>query len=203
MNPQVIAGCVSEREEDGAVVVTAPGGERHRLHPITAAVFDHADGSRRVDELLAVARAVEPAVTAEWLWSALDALADAGLLTARVAPPGGAVDDSLSGPMTRRTMLRRIGIVGAVSAASFAVALPAAGSGSPDIGGEQQQKRMAAERARFDAALSRSGEEGQKRAAATEANVKRSAEAVRGFEEADKKRYEAMEKSIKRGGRPS
>lgn len=75
--------------EDDAVVVTT-GKSTVRLHPIAAAIFALSDGKRSID---AIRKGAEEAtgypVDEPTVFAALDALADAKLISARVTPPGG------------------------------------------------------------------------------------------------------------------
>lgn len=103
-------GVACEQAGDG-VRLTTPDGAVVDLPPLTAAVWRAADGATDLDGLLAAARAVAPEADEETVWSALDALADAGLLSGRAAPPAAAAPD-------RRTAIRTLAV-----AAGAAIAL--------------------------------------------------------------------------------
>ena len=70
---------------------TTSDGAIHEVPAVTAAIWRAANGQAELTELLAAARAVEPAADAALVWSALDALADAGLVS-RTAPPAAGLD---------------------------------------------------------------------------------------------------------------
>lgn len=85
--------------------------DRHYVSPIAALVWTYADGSRDVAEIAgAVHRRLEQPVAESTVWSALDELADAGLLVRRVAPPAG-----LLARRTRREFLRSTAAVAALA----------------------------------------------------------------------------------------
>jgi hypothetical protein len=110
MHPNVRSGLLVESTDDEVVVVDEQNHEVCALDPTAACVFIHADGTRDVAALLAVLQdSVDPSATAEWVWTTLDRLADAGLLEARVTPPAG------SSRLDRRSLLRK----GAVGSAAF------------------------------------------------------------------------------------
>lgn len=72
--------------------LTTREGDVHEVPAVTAAVWRAADGRTEAAGLLAAARSVDPAADMALVWSALDALGDAGLLVSRAAPPAGALD---------------------------------------------------------------------------------------------------------------
>lgn len=122
---------MSETGSDGAV---------HEAPPVTFAVWRAADGRTEVSGLLDAARAVDPTATTTQIWAALDALADAGLLESRAAPPA-------SVGLDRRTAIRTL----AVAAGSVLALLPRAGrSETPVVAAkkklaparEQDEKKM-------------------------------------------------------------
>ena len=69
--------------------VTSPRGEVLDLGPLLAAVWQAADGDRSVAALHEAVQAVDAAADGSIVWQALDALADADLLTGRIAPHDG------------------------------------------------------------------------------------------------------------------
>ncbi|MCB9547886.1 MAG: hypothetical protein H6706_18860 [Myxococcales bacterium] len=75
--------------------MTSPRGEVLDLGPLLAAVWQAADGDRSVAALHEAVQAVDAAADVSIVWQALDALADADLLTGRIAPPGGVFDPRL------------------------------------------------------------------------------------------------------------
>lgn len=99
-------GVVAERIGDEVVVLDVRTSEAHYLHPLTSRVWEAADGTRDVDALVEALRApTAPAVDAEAVRAALEALADAGLLEAEPLEP---VDAPLAAErsLTRRRLLR-------------------------------------------------------------------------------------------------
>jgi hypothetical protein len=123
-------GVVVALEGEDLVVTIERSGTSCRLAALTAFVYQHADGVRDVTALTADASAaLGLEVSAATVWSALDRLADAGLLEGRVAPPGGEALDELdvAAPVTRRGLLRRVGVLGAAATAGgLGMAQPAA-----------------------------------------------------------------------------
>lgn len=102
-----------DRREDVAVVTDEATGETFYLEPQWLDVLDLADGTRDVDAIRAAADGD--------VWSALDALADLGLLEERVVPPAG------SSVVTRRGLLKATAVAGALAAAVVvSTATPAA-----------------------------------------------------------------------------
>jgi len=74
---------------DRFVLTDSRAQKTFRLHPIAAAVYALADGQKPLSAIRAEAEAASGMTTdEETLFAALDALADAGLLVARVTPPG-------------------------------------------------------------------------------------------------------------------
>ena len=136
MNARARTEGVVTRLDGTSLVVRAPGGAEHRLTPVAAAVWAAADGSRTVDELAAVASdRVGCRVDRETVFTALDGLADAGLLVARVAPPAG--------ELPRRALLRSAAAgLGAIAAgAAFFASARVASAGGEESAKEAQQKR--------------------------------------------------------------
>ncbi len=86
-----IEGVRAEATSTGWRLTTREGAV-HEVPAVTAAVWHAADGHTEAAGLLAAARAVEPAADMALVWSALDALGDAGLLVSRAAPPAGGLD---------------------------------------------------------------------------------------------------------------
>lgn len=78
---------------DGEALVITTGKRTVRLHPIAAAIFALSDGKRSID---AIRKGAEEAsgypIDEATVFAALDALADAKLLVARVTPPGAESD---------------------------------------------------------------------------------------------------------------
>lgn len=108
-------------ERRGDVQQISGGGLRvrgtqgtHDLTPVLAAVWRAADGKTPVEGLVVAAQGADSTADLPLVWQALDTLADAGLLKARVAPPGAVVD--------RRALLRG---VAAAAAAVVGVAVTA------------------------------------------------------------------------------
>ncbi|MCB9547919.1 MAG: hypothetical protein H6706_19035 [Myxococcales bacterium] len=97
------------------------GARVHTLTPVLMAVWAAADGQTSVTGLVEAARRADPTADEELVWQALDALADAGLVS-RLAPPGMVVD--------RRAMLRQVASA-AAAAAALALAPRGAGAQAP------------------------------------------------------------------------
>lgn len=99
------------------VVVLGPDRTVHRLDAVAGWVYQHADGQRDVASLAMGLRAdVDANADTAVVFEALDLLADAGLLAARVAPPSG---------VSRRSMLQRLSGAAAIAALSAVVSRPA------------------------------------------------------------------------------
>ncbi len=134
------------------------------MSPITALVWTQSDGRRSVTEIAdAIYRRLGEPVTESTVWTALDELADSGLLVQRTTPPGG-----LPGRHTRREFLRSAAAVAAVAVlfprlgeaeeapaapgsaralpALDAEAAPASGEDAAEQAKEAYRKRSAAER---------------------------------------------------------
>jgi hypothetical protein len=101
-------GATAKRTQDGLTVTTAESAVIE-LPAVTAAVWSAADGRTDLDGLLAAARAADATADEDTVWSALDALSDAGLLEGRAAPPA-------AGGIDRRTAIRMAFAAGAVLA---------------------------------------------------------------------------------------
>ena len=100
--------------ELGGVVIVQDtlGQELGRLDPVAYHVWQLADGVTSVPGIVGAAQArLGRAVETEAVWSALDRLADFGLLAQRITPPAA------GGRMPRRGLLS-LGIGGTVAAAS-------------------------------------------------------------------------------------
>lgn len=142
MQPTVRAGLLVEATADEVVVVDEETNEVFSLDPVAASVFTHADGSRDVTELVAVLRAsVEPAASAELVWSTLDHLGDAGLLVGRVTPPGGASQ------VDRRSVLRK-GAAGTAAIGAgvvFTALIPSAAAAASDPQSQEEQAKISEE----------------------------------------------------------
>ncbi len=114
----------SKRTE--GLVVTELGGEmlvydleRHRAHCLNqtaAIVFKHCDGTKSVDELAALLGRELGAPDPECAWLALDLLGRAHLLQERVTR------SSESGRLSRRELVRRVGIAVLILAVTSIVA---------------------------------------------------------------------------------
>ncbi|MFO0931672.1 MAG: hypothetical protein U1E39_03075 [Planctomycetota bacterium] len=135
---------VSTRPDGAFLVVRTPQGVEHRLTPVAAAVWAVADGTRSVDELArAAGERVGGRVDRETVFTALDGLADAGLLTARIAPPAG--------EMPRRALLRSAAAgLGAIAAgaAFFASARAASAGGDAEQSTKERKEKQELEHAK-------------------------------------------------------
>lgn len=114
----------------GLVVAGARG--EHHLGPVLQAVWRAADGQTPVAGLVAAARGVDATADEALVWQALDSLADAGLLKARLAPPAAVVD--------RRALFLRV----AAAAAAVVVAVAPGRGRADDSGRKQEQSEKAA-----------------------------------------------------------
>ena len=86
---QRTSGITFALEDDTLLLTDTAASKTFRLHPIAAAVYLLADGTRSLSSLRAEAEAASGLpVDDETLFAALDALSDAKLLVARVSPPG-------------------------------------------------------------------------------------------------------------------
>lgn len=96
---------------DELVIYDVRADAAHALQPIAARIWQLSDGTRDVPSLhAALATEAQFAdVSVAEVWSALDGLADASLLDARMAPPGGE-------PITRRSAVLRVTAAGALGA---------------------------------------------------------------------------------------
>ena len=131
MHPRAIVEGFVVEESGTELVLRHPAREALQLTGVAAAVWRHADGLRSVDEL---ARHVGAEVDAVWL--ALDELADAELVVARVAPPAA------SRGLSRREVLS-LAAAGAVTA-GLAPTSASAATGTPQQK-EQEKKRDTAD----------------------------------------------------------
>ncbi len=119
--PAVRTAGVQTTTRDGELwVFDARHGQGHRLGPVAAAVWHAADGHTGVAGLVAAAQQVDPSANARLVWQVLDGLADADLLTARVAPAAPVVD--------RRAAL---GVLGAAAMAMAFGVRPAQAQDAP------------------------------------------------------------------------
>lgn len=114
------------RRTEGLVVTELMGEvlvydlERHRAHclnPPAAIVFKSCDGTRTIAELAALLeRELGTPADPDCVWLALDCLGKAHLLRRRVRRPGE------SGRLTRRELVRRVGIAVLLPAVSSVLA---------------------------------------------------------------------------------
>jgi hypothetical protein len=124
MEPRAIRKDGMVRGTDGLLrVETVEAGREYVLDPLAELVWGLCDGSRTVDSLAhAASHACDRTVQREEVFSALDFLADAGLIEQRVAPPVAEAN------VSRRALLARIApMVGA--AAWIMSGLPAKAAG--------------------------------------------------------------------------
>ncbi|MCU0868102.1 MAG: PEP-CTERM sorting domain-containing protein [Burkholderiales bacterium] len=110
--PRPATDVIVRAHGDGLELEQPRSGRRFVLDAADARLWRALDGRRGVQAL-----AADLGVSAESLWRALDALADAGLLDARAAPPtGGAV----AGGMRRRFLSRAMPVLAAAAAPGLA-----------------------------------------------------------------------------------
>lgn len=122
--------CVVRPSHDGLLVV-APGHRVHQLNALCGIVLQAADGNRDLAALQAFAQQqLGRNVSGHEVAEALDRLADAGLLVARVAPPAG---------VSRRGMLQRLTGGAALAALLTVVGRPeTAAAASGEMCGEEK-----------------------------------------------------------------
>jgi hypothetical protein len=126
-------GLVIRESADGLRIQDTLENQEYKLHRITAAVWRNANGLRAIADLAElVSRQLGLTADEERIWAALDRLADAKLLVARLAPPAGGQH------LSRRTLLRRLGLAAAV--ALPAVLLGSAPNADAQVGRGQEQR---------------------------------------------------------------
>lgn len=110
-------GLLVQELEDELLVYDLERSVGHCLNPVTALVWQHADGKTGVPEMAALLRdelGMEP--DERLVWVALDCLGEAHLLRDEVVVPPEAEG------VSRRDLLRRVAVSGGVAAAaSFAL----------------------------------------------------------------------------------
>lgn len=99
------AGLVVEPIGDEVLVYDLESNEAHSLNPVTAIVWDAADGSRSAADLASLLVELGPAAATDAVHHILGELGDRGLLLD--PPPAG------SPRISRRQLMARIGAVGA------------------------------------------------------------------------------------------
>lgn len=103
-------GLVVEQLSDEVLVYDLDGHQAHCLNQTAALVWEHCDGKTTVPEIARlIGRESKSPVDEEVAWLALDQLGKARLLSDRVTRPSGAAR------MSRRTVMRRIGLASAVA----------------------------------------------------------------------------------------
>ncbi|HKE29361.1 MAG TPA: hypothetical protein VKB88_43725 [Bryobacteraceae bacterium] len=148
MNPKAIRNLAMVRGTDGLLrLEMADVGRKVVLDPLAELVWDLSDGSRSMEDLAQSAgRTFDRAVPKEEVFSALDFLADAGLLEERIAPPVAV------GNVSRRSLLVRIAPIVAPAAWMMSGASRAGGFQESSTGAEAAQKaNNAAEQGRKNA----------------------------------------------------
>lgn len=130
-------GVRQSRIEDEVVVYDILADQAHCLHPLTAQVWELADGTRSVAQIAAAARLARPDLEDEDVWAALDGLADAGLLESRAAPPAG------ERQLSRRRLIRGLAAASLGIVAVTTITTPAAAvngvSGQESVGKDEEQ----------------------------------------------------------------
>jgi hypothetical protein len=113
MKPRVRKDLIARSETAGVLRLHDPHNDRLiELEPAAALVFELADGTRGIDELVRALRdRVDPNATPETAWQIVDALADEDLLAERLVPPAGET-------ISRRSLFGRIAAAGAALAAT-------------------------------------------------------------------------------------
>ncbi len=131
---QRTSGITFALDDETLLLTDTAASKTFRLHPIAAAVYLLADGTRTLSSLRAEAEAASGIpVDDETLFAALDALADAKLLVARVSPPGS-------------TELAAFVTVDGVSGTDLVTATTSAGTPAPSLAEarprEMERKRL-------------------------------------------------------------
>ncbi len=124
MRPMAIRKGPMVRGPDGLLrLEMVDAGRQCVLDPFAELIWDLSDGSRTIESLAAAAgQTCHRAVPREEVFSALDFLADAGLIEQRVAPPVAEPN------VSRRALLARIGpVVGAAACMMTGVSAKAGG----------------------------------------------------------------------------
>lgn len=180
------AGLQTHTTAEGLVVHDAASGQQHPLSALEARLWGLLDGVRSVSELAAVLTTPQAPVAVAQVWTALDALADRGLLAQRLAPPAA---ETVS---THQAMGRRqwalAGLAMAATPMAFAATAAASEEKSKDLKAaqeenikvreqgratEQKAKREQQLEQRGDQVEARQQEEQRKRSAAAEQDEKR------------------------------
>lgn len=118
-------------ENETLLLTDTAASKTFRLHPIAAAVYLLADGTRSLSSLRAEAEAESGLpVDDEALFATLDALADAKLLVARVTPPGS-------------TELAAFVSVDGVSGTDLVTVTTSSGTASPTVADARQREQRA------------------------------------------------------------
>lgn len=148
MHPNARRDGLVARQIDNDLLILGTKHDVHRLDPVAAWLWQHADGTVSIDGLLMGLRAALHAdADRDLVFEAPDRLADAGLLQARVAPPSG---------VSRRVLLERLAGASALGALLAVVGRPMdalAKGGKDDSAGGQcgDEKEIIAEIAYLEA----------------------------------------------------
>jgi len=143
MKPKAIRNPANVRGTDGLLrFEMADAGREFILDPLAKLVWDLSDGSRDLEALAqAAGRAFDRVVHKEEVFSALDFLADAGLIEERVAPPVA------EGNVSRRSLLVRMGpVVGAAAWMMSGVSARAGGFLQYNESANKESDRKASDR---------------------------------------------------------
>ncbi len=143
MKPKAVRNAAIVRGTDGLLrLEMGDAGREFVLDPLAELVWDLSDGSRNLEALAqAASRALDRVVHREEVFSALDFLADAGLIEERVAPPVA------EGNVSRRLLLVRIGpVVGAAAWMMSGVSARAGGLIQYNESASKESDRKAADR---------------------------------------------------------
>lgn len=149
---------------EGLLLRDTASNREHTLHPLTAFVWQHADGARGVPELARLATsALGDFVSDEQVWAAVDVLTGAQLMESRVAPPAGVQR------LGRRDLLRSVAVGSAAAAAIGAVSVRTAdaapGEEAAKLAQKQESLRKVAQEDARKIAEQQRAEEAAKRAA--------------------------------------
>lgn len=103
-------GLVVEEADDELLVYDQQHDLAHRLNRTSAVIFRHCDGTRSVEDLVAiVSEQVDEVADEDLVLIALDNLAEAGLLEEHTAR------DPEETRLSRRRFIRRVGVVGSAA----------------------------------------------------------------------------------------
>jgi len=134
MNPKSRSQGLASRESQGLLTIEhVSTGRIYSLDPLASLIWKTCDGTRSVSDLTAEARRLlQRNVSQEEVFTALDFLADAGLLQERITPPAGAQ------VVSRRGVLQMPAVALAAALSASLSSLPASAQVNKQTGGLQE-----------------------------------------------------------------